>query len=154
LNGYQILQKKNINIGIATALPSGNLIVPVLKNADTLNLQGLAFAVNDIVHRARENKLKPDEVTEGTFTITNLGAFESLTGIPIINQPQLAILALGTIQKKPVVIESQDGDTIGIRQMMVLSLSYDHRVIDGYLGGMFLKKIKEQLETFDHSTLL
>lgn len=154
LNGYQILQKKNINIGIATALPSGNLIVPVLKNADTLNLQGLTFAVNDIVYRARENKLKPDEVTEGTFTITNLGAFESLTGIPIINQPQLAILALGTIQKKPVVIESQVGDTIGIRQMMVLSLSYDHRVIDGYLGGMFLKKIKEQLETFDHSTIL
>ena len=154
LNGYQIIQKKNINIGIATALPTGNLIVPVLKNADTFNLQGLTFAVNDLTGRARQNKLKPDEVTEGTFTITNLGAFNSLTGIPIINQPQLAILALGTIQKKPVVIETQDGDMIGIRQMMMISMSYDHRVIDGYLGGMFLKKVKELLETFDYDSIL
>jgi len=154
LNGYRILQKKNINIGIATALPTGNLIVPVLKNADTFNLQGLTFALNDLTGRARQNKLKPDEVTEGTFTITNLGAFNSLTGIPIINQPQLAILALGAIQKKPVVIETQDGDTIGIRQIMMISMSYDHRVIDGYLGGMFLKKVKDLLESFDHDSIL
>lgn len=154
LNGYQILQKKNINIGMATALPAGNLIVPVIKNADSYNLKGLTFVINDLATRARENKLKPDEVTEGTFTITNLGSFSSLTGVPIINQPQLAILALGNIQKKPVVLETPEGDTIGIRQIMILSMSYDHRVIDGYMGGMFLKKVKNVLESFDYNTII
>ncbi|MEP7266484.1 MAG: dihydrolipoamide acetyltransferase family protein [Saprospiraceae bacterium] len=154
LNGYQIIRKKNINIGMATALSTGNLIVPVIKNADTLNLQGLAFAVNDLAARARENKLKPEDVTDGTFTITNLGSFESLTGTPIINQPQLAILALGTIRKQPRVLETKQGDVIAIRHIMILSMAYDHRVIDGFLGGMFLKKMRDILESFDINTLI
>jgi len=144
----KILIRKNINIGLATALPNGNLIVPVIANADKLNLSGLAEKVNDLAHRARENKLQPNEIQGGTFTITNLGMFDTLSGTPIINQPQVAILAIGAIKKRVVVIESENGDTIGIRQMAVLSLSYDHRVVDGAMGGMFLKAVKEKLEDY------
>jgi 2-oxoglutarate dehydrogenase E2 component (dihydrolipoamide succinyltransferase) len=136
VDGDNIIVKKNINIGIATSLPSGNLIVPVIKNADRLNLTGLSKSLNDIAQRARDNKLNPDEIQGGTFTITNLGSFETLTGTPIINQPQVAILAIGSIVKRPVVIESPAGDSIGIRQMMILSLAYDHRVVDGALAGI------------------
>ncbi len=146
VDGDKILLKKNINIGIAAALPNGNLIVPVIKNADKLNLSGLATSVNDLANRARANKLQPDEIQGGTFTITNLGMFDTLSGTPIINQPQVAILAIGAIVKRTVVIESPEGDTIGIRQMAILSLSYDHRVIDGALGGMFLKTLKGIIE--------
>ncbi len=144
----KILIRKNINIGLATALPNGNLIVPVIANADKLNLSGLAEKVNDLAHRARENKLQPNEIQGGTFTITNLGMFDTLSGTPIINQPQVAILAIGAIKKRVVVIESGNGDTIGIRQMAILSLSYDHRVVDGAMGGMFLKAVKEKLEDY------
>jgi len=144
----KILIRKNINIGLATALPNGNLIVPVIANADKLNLSGLAEKVNDLAHRARLNKLQPNEIQGGTFTITNLGMFNTLSGTPIINQPQVAILAIGAIKKRVVVIESENGDTIGIRQMAILSLSYDHRVVDGALGGMFLKAVKENLEDY------
>jgi 2-oxoglutarate dehydrogenase E2 component (dihydrolipoamide succinyltransferase) len=144
-----ILLKKNINIGMATALPDGNLIVPVIKGAAELNLLGITKRVNDLAVRARTNKLKPDEIQGGTFTVTNLGQFDSLTGTPIINQPQVAIIALGTIKKRPVVIETPGGDTIGIRQMMIMSMSYDHRVVDGALGGSFLKKVALLLESFD-----
>ncbi|MBN1988133.1 MAG: 2-oxo acid dehydrogenase subunit E2 [Bacteroidales bacterium] len=146
VDGDKILIKKSINIGIAAALPNGNLIVPVIKNADKQNLSGLASSVNDLAKRARANKLQPDEIQGGTFTITNLGMFDTLSGTPIINQPQVAILAIGAIVKRPVVIESPEGDTIGIRQMAILSLSYDHRVVDGALGGMFLKTLKGILE--------
>ncbi|HPF92441.1 MAG TPA: 2-oxo acid dehydrogenase subunit E2, partial [Tenuifilaceae bacterium] len=125
-----------------------NLIVPVIANADKLNLSGLAEKVNDLAHRARENKLQPNEIQGGTFTITNLGMFDTLSGTPIINQPQVAILAIGAIKKRVVVIESGNGDTIGIRQMAILSLSYDHRVVDGAMGGMFLKAVKEKLEDY------
>ncbi len=149
VDGDKILVKKRINIGMATALPSGNLIVPVIKNAEHLSLTGLAFAVNDLAERARNNKLQPDEIQGGTFTVTNLGAFDTLAGTPIINQPQVAILAIGAIKKTPVVIESEMGDTIGIRSIAILSLAYDHRVVDGALGGMFLRRIKELLEKFD-----
>ena len=149
VDGTKIIIKKNINIGMATALPSGNLIVPVIKNADYLNLIGITKSVNDLANRARNNKLKPDEIQEGTFTITNVGTFGNVMGTPIINQPQVAILALGAIRKKPVVIETPEGDTIGIRQMMFLSLSYDHRVVDGSLGGSFLRRIADYLEQFD-----
>lgn len=151
VDGHHIIKRKNINIGMATALPTGNLIVPVIKNADRLSLIGLSKSVNDLALRARENKLQPDEIQGGTFTITNLGTFGTLIGTPIINQPQVAILGVGAIKKKPVVIETEHGDTIAIRSMMYLSLSYDHRVVDGALGGMFLKRITEYLEKFDAS---
>ncbi|WP_026903041.1 dihydrolipoamide acetyltransferase family protein [Pedobacter glucosidilyticus] len=149
VNGSQIIKKKDINIGMATALPSGNLIVPVIKNADQLNMVGLTKAVNDLAARARINKLQPDEIQGGTFTITNIGGFGNIMGTPIINQPQVAILAVGVIKKKPAVIETQHGDMIGIRHMMYLSLSYDHRVVDGALGGMFVRKVADYLEQWD-----
>lgn len=149
VDGDKIIKKKNINIGMATALPNGNLIVPVIKNADKLNLLGLASSVNDLANRARDNKLKPDEIQGGTFTITNFGSFGNITGTPIINQPQAAILGIGSIEKKPAVIETEAGDAIAIRHKMILSVAYDHRVIDGALGGMFLKRISDYLEQFD-----
>ena len=136
---------------MATALPSGNLIVPVIKDADQKNLAGLAKAVNDLATRARNNKLDPDEIQGGTFTITNFGQFGNSTGAPIINQPQVAILGIGTIKKKPVVIETAEGDMIGIRQTMILSLAFDHRIVDGALGGMFLQRVAKYLEEFDPS---
>jgi 2-oxoglutarate dehydrogenase E2 component (dihydrolipoamide succinyltransferase) len=148
VSGDNIIRKKNINIGMATALPDGNLIVPVIKNANEKNLTGLAKAVNDLAERARSNKLKPDEITGGTFTITNFGSYNNLSGTPIINQPQAAILGTGVARKMPVVIETADGDTIAIRHIMILSLSYDHRVIDGALAGKFLHRIKEILENY------
>lgn len=144
-----IIYRKNINIGMATALPNGNLIVPVIKNAEQKNLLGMTKTINDLANRARNNKLNPDDIQGGTFTITNLGSFGSITGTPVINQPQVAILAIGAIQKKPVVIETPSGDTIGIRHMMILALSYDHRVVDGGMGGLFIKRVKELLENFD-----
>jgi 2-oxoglutarate dehydrogenase E2 component (dihydrolipoamide succinyltransferase) len=145
----KIIVKKNINIGMATALPSGNLIVPVIKNADRLNLSGIVASVNDLAERSRDNKLKPDEIQGGTFTITNFGTFGNISGTPIINQPQVAILGIGSIVKKPAVIETPSGDAIAIRHIMILSLAYDHRVVDGALGGMFLKRIADYLEKFD-----
>jgi len=148
VDGNNIIKKKNINIGMATALPDGNLIVPVIKNANEKNLTGLAKAVNDLAERARINKLKPDEITGGTFTITNFGSYNNLAGTPIINQPQAAILGTGVVRKTPAVIETPDGDMIAIRQIMILSLSYDHRVIDGALAGKFLHKVKEILENY------
>jgi 2-oxoglutarate dehydrogenase E2 component (dihydrolipoamide succinyltransferase) len=148
VDGSNIIKKKNINIGIAAALPDGNLIVPVIKNANEKNLTGLAKAVNDLAERARNNKLKPDEITGGTFTITNFGSYNNLAGTPIINQPQAAILGTGVVRKTPAVIETPDGDMIAIRQIMILSLSYDHRIIDGALAGKFLHKVKEILENF------
>lgn len=148
-NGTQIIKKKNINIGMATALPSGNLIVPVIKNADQLSLLGINKTVNDLATRARNNKLQPDEVQGGTFTLTNLGAFGNIMGTPIINQPQVAILAVGVIQKKPAVLETDFGDVIAIRHKMYLSMSYDHRVVDGSLGGLFIKKVADYLEAWD-----
>lgn len=148
VDGTNIIKKKNINIGMATALPDGNLIVPVIRNANEKSLIGLAKAVNDLAERARSNKLKPDEVTGGTFTITNFGSYNNLAGTPIINQPQAAILGTGVVRKTPAVIETPDGDMIAIRQIMILSLSYDHRVIDGALAGRFLHKIKEILENY------
>jgi 2-oxoglutarate dehydrogenase E2 component (dihydrolipoamide succinyltransferase) len=149
VDGSNIILRKNINIGMATALPNGNLIVPVIKNADEKNLLGITKAVNDLANRARNNKLTPDEIQGGTFTITNFGSFDSLTGTPIINQPQVAILAVGAIRKQPAVIETEFGDVIAIRHIMILALAYDHRIVDGALGGMFLKKMKELLEKFD-----
>jgi len=149
VEGDKIIVKKEINIGMAVALPSGNLIVPVIKNADQLNMIGLTKRVNDIVRRARVNKLSPDEVSGGTYTMSNVGTFGNLMGTPIIVQPQLAIMAFGVAQKKPVVIETPEGDSIGIRYMMFLSHSYDHRVIDGALGGMFVRKVADYLEQFD-----
>ena len=134
---------------MATALPNGNLIVPVIKNADQKNLLGISKTVNDLANRARSNKLNPEEIQDGTFTITNLGSFGSITGTPIINQPQVAILAIGVIQKKPVVIETPQGDTIGIRHMMIMSIAFDHRVVDGAMGGLYLKRVAEYLENFD-----
>jgi 2-oxoglutarate dehydrogenase E2 component (dihydrolipoamide succinyltransferase) len=149
VDGYNIILRKNINIGMATALPGGNLIVPVIKNADQRNLLGLAKEVNRLAEHARSNKLQPDDIADGTFTFTNLGSFGSLTGTPIINQPQVAILGAGVIQKRPVVIEAPSGDAIGIEPMMILSLSYDHRIVDGAMGGLFLKRVTELLEQFD-----
>jgi len=149
VNGTQIIKKKDINISMATALPSGNLIVPVIKRADELSLIGLTKAVNDLAGRARNNKLKPDDIQGGTFTITNVGTFGNVMGTPIINQPQVAILAVGAIRKKPAVIETLQGDMIGIRQMMFLSLSYDHRVVDGALGGSFVRRVADYLENWD-----
>ncbi|WP_406826981.1 dihydrolipoamide acetyltransferase family protein [Pedobacter sp. KACC 23697] len=149
VNGTQIIKKGNINIGMAAALPSGNLIVPVIKNADQLNLVGLTKAVNDLAGRARNSKLKPDETQGGTFTLTNVGSFGNVMGTPIINQPQVAILAVGAIKKKPAVLETEHGDVIAIRHMMFLSLSYDHRVVDGSLGGMFVRRVADYLESWD-----
>jgi 2-oxoglutarate dehydrogenase E2 component (dihydrolipoamide succinyltransferase) len=149
VNGTQIIKKKDINIGMATALPSGNLIVPVIRKADQLNLVGITKAVNDLANRARNNKLQPDEVKGGTFTITNVGSFGNVMGTPIINQPQVAILAVGAIKKKPAVLETPAGDVIAIRHMMFLSLSYDHRVVDGALGGSFVKRVADYLEKWD-----
>lgn len=147
--GTKIIKRKNINIGMAAALPSGNLIVPVIKNADEKNLLGITKAVNDLANRARANKLAPDEIQGGTFTLTNVGNFGNVMGTPIINQPQVAILAVGTIKKKPAVIETPQGDMIGIRQFMFLSLSYDHRVVDGSLGGSFVRRVADYLEKWD-----
>lgn len=149
VNGTQIIKKKDINIGMAASLPSGNLIVPVIKNADQLNLLRLTKTVNDLASRARQSKLKPDETQGGTFTLTNLGTFGNIMGTPIINQPQVAILAIGIIKKKPAVIETEYGDVIAIRHMMFLSLSYDHRVVDGSLGGSFVRKVADYLEAWD-----
>jgi 2-oxoglutarate dehydrogenase E2 component (dihydrolipoamide succinyltransferase) len=149
VDGTTIIVKKNINIGIAVALPGGNLIVPVIKNADEKSLTGLAKAVNDLAFRARNNKLTADELSGGTFTLTNFGTFANTTGTPIINQPEVAILGTGAIIKKPVVLETTGGDVIAIRNIMTLSLSYDHRVVDGALGGMFLRSIAGYLENFD-----
>ena len=149
VNGTQIIKKRDINIGMAAALPSGNLIVPVIKNADQLNLVGLTKAVNDLASRARNSKLKPDETQNGTFTLTNVGSFGNVMGTPIINQPQVAILAVGAIKKKPAVLETEFGDVIAIRHMMFLSLSYDHRVVDGALGGSFVRRVADYLETWD-----
>lgn len=148
LDGYNIIVKKDINIGMATALPSGNLIVPVIKNADQLNLVGLTKQVNGLADAARNGKLKVDDTTGGTFTLTNVGTFGSLMGTPIINQPQVAIMAVGAIKKRPVVIETPAGDTIGIRHMMYLSMSYDHRIVDGSLGATFLTAVAKELENF------
>jgi 2-oxoglutarate dehydrogenase E2 component (dihydrolipoamide succinyltransferase) len=148
LEGNNIIRKKNINIGMATALPNGNLIVPVIKNANEKNLTGIAKAVNDLAERARNNKLKPDEITGGTFTITNFGSYDNLAGTPIINQPQAAILGTGAVRKTPSVVETPDGDMIAIRQIMILSMSYDHRIIDGALAGKFLHRVKEILENY------
>lgn len=145
----QIVQRKDINIGMAAALPSGNLIVPVIKQADDLSLIGLTKKVNDLATRARANKLKPEEIQGGTYTVTNVGTFGNVMGTPIINQPQVAIMATGAIQKKPAVIETPEGDVIGIRYKMYLSHSYDHRVVDGALGGMFVRKVADFLEAWD-----
>ena len=149
VDGDFIIKKKNINLGMAAALPNGNLIVPVIKNADQLNLVGMAKAVNDLGNRAKTGKLKPDDTQGGTYTVTNVGTFGSVFGTPIINQPQVGILALGAIRKVPAVIETPEGDFIGIRQKMFLSHSYDHRVVDGALGGSFVKRVADYLEAFD-----
>lgn len=149
VNGTTIIKKKDINVGMATALPSGNLIVPVIKNADRLNLVGLTKSVNELANNARNNKLKPEDIQGGTYTITNVGTFGNVMGTPIINQPQVAILALGAIRKVPAVIETPEGDFIGIRHKMFLSHSYDHRVVDGALGGQFVRRVADYLEQFD-----
>lgn len=149
VDGDKIIKRANVNLGMAAALPDGNLIVPVIKNADQLSLVGITKQVNDLASRARANKLKPDEIQAGTYTVTNVGSFGSTTGTPIINQPQVAILALGAIVKKPAVIETPQGDFIGIRQIMMVSHSYDHRVVNGALGGMFIRTLKEILESWD-----
>ncbi|MCK5442095.1 MAG: 2-oxo acid dehydrogenase subunit E2 [Maribacter sp.] len=149
IDGDTIIRKKNINIGMAAALPDGNLIVPVIKNADQLNLVGMAKVVNDLAHRSRNNGLKPDEVQDGTYTVTNVGTFGSVFGTPIINQPQVGILALGAIRKIPSVIETNEGDFIGIRSKMYISHSYDHRVVNGALGSMFAKAVADHLEAWD-----
>lgn len=149
VEGTNIIRKQNINIGMAAALPTGALIVPVIKNADQLNLTGLAKSVNDLANRARANKLKPEDIQGGTFTLTNVGTFGNVMGTPIINQPQVAIMAVGAIRKKPAVVETEYGDLIAIRQLMFMSLSYDHRVVDGMLGGSFLRRVGDYLEAFD-----
>jgi len=154
VDGYNIIQKHDINLGMATALPDGNLIVPVIRGADKLNLVGLAMKVNDLAERARTNNLQPAEIQGGTFTVTNMGQFGNIAGTPIINQPQVAILAVGAIVKKPAVVETPEGDTIGIRHMLILSLAYDHRVVDGALGGTFLKSIGDQLQGFDSGRVI
>ncbi|MBK9338032.1 MAG: 2-oxo acid dehydrogenase subunit E2 [Lewinellaceae bacterium] len=149
VDGTRLLVKKDINIGMAAALPTGNLIVPVIKNADFLNLIGLTKQVNDLANRARQGQLKPDEIQGGTFTLTNVGTFGNVMGTPIINQPQVAIMATGAIRKKPAVLETEYGDVIAVRQMMFLSMSYDHRVVDGMLGGSFIRRVADYLEQFD-----
>lgn len=151
VDGSNLVIKKNVNIGMAAALPTGNLIVPVIKNADHLNLTGMTKQVNDLANRARQNKLKPEDIQGGTFTVTNVGTFGNVMGTPIINQPQVAILATGAIRKKPAVVETAYGDLVAVRHMMYLSLSYDHRVVDGYLGGSFLRRVGDYLEEFDHT---
>lgn len=151
VSGTQIIKRKDINIGMATALPSGNLIVPVIKNADRLNLTGLTKSVNGLANSARNNKLKPEDIQGGTYTVTNVGSFGNVMGTPIINQPQVAILALGAIRKVPAVIETPEGDFIGIRHKMFLSHSYDHRVVDGALGGQFVRRVADYLEAFDNN---
>lgn len=151
VDGGNIILKKDINVGMAAALPTGNLIVPVIKNADMLNMVGLAKKVNDLANRARQGKLKADEIEGGTYTVSNVGTFGNVMGTPVILQPQVAILATGAIKKKPVVIETPEGDTIGIRHMMFLSHSYDHRIVDGALGGSFVRKVADYLEQFDTS---
>lgn len=149
VDGDRIIVKKDINVGMAVALPSGNLIVPNIKRADQYNLVGLTERVNDLAKRARENKLTPDDLADGTYTVSNVGSFGNVMGTPIIMQPQIGIMALGAVRKKPAVIETPQGDTLGIRQMMFLSHSYDHRVVDGALGGMFVRKVADYLEEFD-----
>lgn len=149
VDGDKIIRKKDINVGMAAALPSGNLIVPVIHNADYLNLNGLTSKVNELAAKARGNQLKPDQIQGGTFTVTNVGTFGNVMGTPIINQPQVAIMAAGAIRKKPAVLETEQGDVIAIRHMMYLSLSYDHRVVDGFLGGSFLRRVADYLEQFD-----
>jgi 2-oxoglutarate dehydrogenase E2 component (dihydrolipoamide succinyltransferase) len=149
LDGTKIIKKNFINIGMATALSDGNLIVPVIKNADHLSLIGLTSAVNQLAEHARKNKLKPEDIQGGTFTVTNVGTFGNVMGTPIINQPQVAIMAIGAIRKKPAVVETEFGDLIAIRHLMFLSLSYDHRIVDGFLGGSFLRKVADLLEAFD-----
>ena len=149
VDGNNLIKRKHINIGMAAALPSGNLIVPVIHDADQLNLVGITKKVNDLANRARNNQLKPDEIQGGTYTLTNVGTFGNVMGTPIINQPQVAIMAAGSINKKPAVIETPDGDFIGIRYKMFLSHSYDHRVVDGALGGMFVRRVADYLEQFD-----
>jgi len=149
VDGTNIILRKQVNIGMATALPNGNLIVPVIRNADEKSLLGTTKDVNDLAGRARSNSLLPDEIQSATFTVTNFGSFDSLTGTPIISQPQVAILGIGAIRKKPVVVEAPQGDMIGIRHIMILSLAYDHRVVDGALGGMYLKRLQELLQNFD-----
>jgi len=154
IDGYKIIQRKAINIGMAAALPDGNLIVPVIKNADQKNLLGIVHDVNDLADRARKNKLNPDDIAGGTFTITNFGSFDSLTGVPVINQPQVAILGVGTIKKRPWVLETADGDVIAIRHICMLSLSYDHRLVDGALAGQFIKRVQQLLEAFDSNATI
>ena len=154
LEGNQIIHKRNINLGMATALSDGNLIVPVVKNADQLSLVGFTKRVNDLAKRARQGTLQPDDVQDGTYTVTNVGMFDSLMGTPIINQPQLGILALGAIRKVPAVVETDKGDFIGIRRKMILSHSYDHRIINGAMGGLFIKALKERIENWDSSQQL
>jgi 2-oxoglutarate dehydrogenase E2 component (dihydrolipoamide succinyltransferase) len=154
VDGDKIILKKNINLGIAVALPTGNLIVPVIKRADSLNLLGLTKALNKMADDARNNKLSPDDIQGGTFTISNFGTFRNVMGTPIINQPQVAILAIGTVEKKPAVIETSTGDVIGIRHKMFLSLTYDHRIIDGAYGGAFLRKLADYLENFDGNKVI
>ena len=149
VDGNHIIKKYDVNLGMAAALPTGNLIVPVIRNADRLNLLGLTKQVNDLAGRARAGKLKPEDIQDGTFTVTNVGTFGNVMGTPIINQPQVAILAVGAIRKKPAVVETEYGDLIAVRQLMFLSLSYDHRVVDGFLGGSFLRRIGDYLEAFD-----
>lgn len=149
VDGYNMIERKKVNIGMATALPDGNLIVPVIHDADQKNLLGLAKSVNDLANRARNKKLKPEETSGGTFSLTNFGTFNNTTGTPIINQPQVAILGVGAITKKPVVIETEQGDMIGIRHMMTMSMAFDHRIVDGALGGQFLNRAKYHLENFD-----
>jgi len=152
VDGDKILLKKEINLGLAVALPSGNLIVPVIRNADRLNLTGMAHAIQDLAERARKNTLRPDELQGGTYTVSNIGSFGNMLGTPIIMQPQTAILSLGTVKKKPAVIETEQGDFIAIRHLMFLSHSYDHRIIDGALGGNFVRKVADYLEAFDINT--
>jgi 2-oxoglutarate dehydrogenase E2 component (dihydrolipoamide succinyltransferase) len=149
VDGDKIIRRRNINIGMAAAQPNGNLIVPVIKNADTMNLTGLARSVNDLAKRARENKLTLDEIQGGTYTLTNVGTFGNVMGTPIIPQPQVAIMAAGAIRKKPAVVETQYGDVIAIRHMMFLSHSYDHRVVDGALGGQFVRRVADYMEQWD-----
>jgi 2-oxoglutarate dehydrogenase E2 component (dihydrolipoamide succinyltransferase) len=152
VDGDKIIKKKSINIGMAVAQKNGNLIVPVIKNADSMNLLGLTRAVNELAIRARDNKLSPDEIQGGTYTVTNVGSFGNVFGTPVINQPQVAIMAVGAIRKKPAVLETEQGDVIAIRHMMYLSHSYDHRVVDGALGGMFVRKVADYLEQWDSNT--
>ncbi|WP_439558621.1 dihydrolipoamide acetyltransferase family protein, partial [Dyadobacter sp.] len=154
VEGDRIIRKKEINIGMAVALPDGNLIVPVIHHADQYDLPGLARKVNELAKRARENKLKADDLAGGTYTISNIGAFANLMGTPIIVQPQVAIMAFGAIKKKPAVIETPQGDLLGIRSLMFISHSYDHRVVDGSLGGLFLKRVNDYLENFDTQRIL